>query len=504
MKIIDIGICTNNNDPKGIGRIRYRPYGSFVSEIEKAIPYEDWDENDQFIAIPFLPGHLNVIPQLRQSVKLIKYDTDKDTQNVEYVSGPFSTPHNFGGETFTGQHKNTTYGGVIVKDLPDVRNKDGKFIDKKSYGTLANINDTGLYGNYGSDILFTEDGLVLRGGKLISKETTNNRTRQRLSEVPLLSDKMSKITLKKFPKTLNVVDQEVTTTKTTISKIKYIVEYDVNDFISPSLVRFFVYKIINSQEEKYSTDRFSETTEIDITNTKVLRLINTDNSITSPTIQIPVLNINEVFPELRNFLYTIDEKNLSEIDISYSNEDVHPFFFRPTKEFRLRLTNNETELRNKNLIFSNTQIRGSEIGSSLVFSKITVSPPSVNATSVEKILKEENTPNEQTFASMSSDIIYLLSTDTNKGKLLPSIDFKTLDQYEFTQEDYLTRIEPGTYAIVRGESLISLLNLLYEFTVGHVHNINEPPIYKQDIEEKLSQAINNMTNDLLNKSIRIN
>ena len=56
MKIIDIGICTNNNDPKVIGQIRYRPYGSFVSEIEKAIPYEDWDKNDQFIAIPFLLG----------------------------------------------------------------------------------------------------------------------------------------------------------------------------------------------------------------------------------------------------------------------------------------------------------------------------------------------------------------------------------------------------------------------------------------------------------------
>ena len=92
MKIIDIGVCVNNIDPKAIGRIRYRPYGLFVSEIENGIKYDDWDENDPFIAIPFLPLHINITPKIQQSVKIIKYDTDKDTQNIEYIDRPIHIP----------------------------------------------------------------------------------------------------------------------------------------------------------------------------------------------------------------------------------------------------------------------------------------------------------------------------------------------------------------------------------------------------------------------------
>ena len=110
--------------------------------------------------------------QLSQSVKIIKYDTEKDTQNVEYIAGPFATPHDFGSETFTSQHKYTTFGGVITKKLPAVIDKiTGEYIDKKSPGTLPNLTDVGFAGNYGSDIIFTENGIMIRGGKLISKNT---------------------------------------------------------------------------------------------------------------------------------------------------------------------------------------------------------------------------------------------------------------------------------------------------------------------------------------------
>ena len=127
MKIIDIGICINNVDPKGIGRIRYKPYGLYSSEISHGIKYEEWDNNDPFVVLPFLPLHLNIIPQTQQSIKIIKYDTDKDTQNLEYVAGPFASPHDLENQTFASQHRDTTYGGVIIKDLKDIRNKNGKF-----------------------------------------------------------------------------------------------------------------------------------------------------------------------------------------------------------------------------------------------------------------------------------------------------------------------------------------------------------------------------------------
>ena len=86
MKIIDIGVCVNNVDPKGIGRIRYRPYGVYLSEIEGGVSYEEWDERDPLIALPFLPAHINIIPKIQSSVKLIKYDTNKDNDIVKYIT----------------------------------------------------------------------------------------------------------------------------------------------------------------------------------------------------------------------------------------------------------------------------------------------------------------------------------------------------------------------------------------------------------------------------------
>jgi len=142
MQIIDIAMCINNIDPKGLGRIRYKPYSLYVSEITMGIEYKDWDENDPFIAIPFLPHHINIIPQEKQSIKLVRYDTDKPTQNVEYVAGPFTSPHDVQNQTFTTQHKDTTYGGSIVKDTKDIRDSDGVFNNQSTEGlSLIHISE---------------------------------------------------------------------------------------------------------------------------------------------------------------------------------------------------------------------------------------------------------------------------------------------------------------------------------------------------------------------------
>ena len=110
MKIIDIAICIDNNDPKGIGRIRAIRYSSYTGQLEKAFEYNAWDDKDLFTAIPFLPTNLNFIPEKGQAVKIINYDTDKDTVNLEYIAGPFTTVHDFSGQNHSGQLENTTYG----------------------------------------------------------------------------------------------------------------------------------------------------------------------------------------------------------------------------------------------------------------------------------------------------------------------------------------------------------------------------------------------------------
>mgnify|MGYP003342258628 FL=1 len=53
MKIIDIGKCIDNNDPLGIGRIRFSRYNDYTGEVERALQYTPWDSKDIFIANPF-------------------------------------------------------------------------------------------------------------------------------------------------------------------------------------------------------------------------------------------------------------------------------------------------------------------------------------------------------------------------------------------------------------------------------------------------------------------
>ena len=497
MKIIDIGICVNNNDPKGVGRIRYRPYGLYVSEISKSIDYTEWDINDPFIALPFLPLNINVLPNERQSIKIIRYDVDKTTQNVEYVSGPFATPHNFGSETFTDQHKYTTYGGVIVKKLPDVMTSTGEYIDKRSAGSLAQTTDQGLYGNYGSDVILTENGVMLRGGKLINKNITNQKLSQRLKEVPLMSDKMAKITLKKFPNTFKLIPSDVTTSQIAIGTVKYLVEYSLDNILSPTTLNLYVYKIKGNGTD-FFTNIFNESTFPDTTNQNIYTFIST-SGIT--TLSYTVGSSDDASSELRQALHLIDQYDLTKFDSKYPKEDTHPFFFRPTSEFSSRITN-DLESTSRQKFISGIQVRNITGGTGLVFSRQSANAPILNKTATINNLVNQNT-GEQTFASVSSDLLYLLSTNSNKGPK-DGIIFNELDPYEYTQSDYLSLINPNTYSMVRGDVLINLLQLMYTFLIGHVHNINDPAMHLEKLENDLREMINKMGTDLVNQSIRIN
>ena len=154
MKIIDIGKCIDNVDPLGIGRIRVSRYNEYTGQKEGAIDYEPWSDRDLFIANPFLPSNVNFIPEINQSVKIIQYNTDKDTVNVEYIAGPFTTMYDYNGQTFSQQIDNTTYGNAN-KERENIVDKNDKYIDKRTESSFAKKTDYGVYGKYGSDIIFT-------------------------------------------------------------------------------------------------------------------------------------------------------------------------------------------------------------------------------------------------------------------------------------------------------------------------------------------------------------
>ena len=472
MKIIDIAICVDNVDPKGIGRIRCIGYNDYVGEKERSIDYQEWDDKDPFVALPFLPSNINFIPEIEQTVKIIRYNTNKETVNQEYIAGPFTTMYDFNGQTFAQQIENTTY-GIVVKHKPDIRNTTGQYINPKSENVFAKEKDFAIYGKNNSDILFTENGVQLRGGKLLSKEAASKVNRETLLDIPLIAKKNSKIQLKKFPKklTLSKIEEEITVFE--VADLNYIVEYDINNLTitGGTTVDFFVYKVQQSFGNTLKTNFFGETTPLPVT---ALKLIN-ENDDSSPTYSVTGLTtVQDVYMEVRDFLFEIHDKSLKEYNSLFSDEDIHPFYFRPKNSF-LTLDPDPliiTQSSNKKTILNNIKLSNTVGPSSgLVWSATTMRTPSTTRKVTRDFLKSDDNTPEQTFASVVADSLYFLSTDditTDKP-----INFEILDKYEYSQENYVKDIDPNTFATVRGEKLITVLRSLVEVIYTHVHNINK-------------------------------
>lgn len=507
MKIIDIGICIDNIDPRGLGRIRCVRFSDYVSEKEKAGDYEPFSDNDIFVANPFLPTNINFIPEIGQSVKILNYNTEKENVNQEYVAGPFTTTHNFNDQSFSPQTSDTTYGNSIKK-TPNIFDDKENYIKKRSQGSLANKKDYGVYGKYGSDLIFTENGLQLRGGKLLSKERANAKDREEINSFPIMSKKSSVLNLKKFPNKMEFIEEEEEKVVSEVKNLNYLVEYELVDSSNqitvsdPYSVRFYVYKILKAYGDITKTNNFNENSKIP---SSLLKLINVENDNTSPThtVVLPSTGYTNVSGEIRDFIYTIHEKHLKKINSLYGKEDLHPFFFRPKEEFVL-ISGTTSEVEYKKNILSSVNIHTVGPKSGLVFSVNGVTPPTKSTKVVTQKIKLDKNSDEQSFSSLKSDKIYLLSTDTNKTN--KSVPFEKLDKYEPTQSNYIEQIEPNTYSTVRGENLILLLEKIISVLFEHQHNVVGPMVKRDQFQSytELVKLIETMRNDLLNRSIRIN
>ena len=496
--IIELAIVDNNVDPKGIGRIRVKLTGEPTGPIEKSIDYEPWDDNDPFIANPFLPTNINYIPEVGQTVKIVNYDSDNKLVNREYIAGPFTTVHDFHSQTNSRQIENTSYGSN-VKPMNDVFNSNGTFVKEKSEGTISKLKDYAIYGPYGSDVLFTENGLTLRGGKLVSKDSASDKVRTQIIQYPILSEKRSILTLKKFGTKQELVEEETEITKIPSKQLSYVVEYDVSDIANQSnyTVSWYVYEVKKIYGDTFNTSVFSRNSIQDLTQySEQIKLINLDGTSSTPTFTQTVTN--GLIPShitVRNTICDMNTNGIRKFDLRLPKIDLHPFYFRPV----IGLTDRDYLAKITPGCFTNINM-----GAGLVYNMNEPSPKPVKEKKKEKIIKTVSSTLEQSFSSLTSDKMYLISTDTNLvgTKRIP---FDKLDKYEYNQEDFLLRIEPNTYSTVRGETLLDYLDILTRVIAGHAHQPTKPMVKNGYSDwDKLVELRKTLENDILNKSIRIN
>lgn len=516
MKIIDIGICIDNVDPKGLGRIRYVRHSDYVGGKEKALTYEPWSKDDLFVATPFLPTNINFIPENKQAVKIITYNTDKLNTNQEYIAGPFTTMFDFNSQTYSQQIDDKTYGNAN-KQRDNIINKNDDYIDKKTVGSFAKKTDYGIYGKFGSDVIFTENGLMLRGGKLLTKGASSSTNRKKMLTYPIMGKRPSaSLSLKKFPKKMVLEEKKRTKVETEVKDIKYILEYEIDNLSQTTKINFFLYKVLKKLGRITKTNFFNENTPLPI---EVLKLINTESSDTTPTfsIDVGVDNSNHISTEINNILYIIISgglkgllktfgelfSQLSIVELPNEGEEF-PLYFRPSAKFIQMVPLNENEKTYKQTILSKVKAFNLGPKSGLIWSQTQLNVPVKKQVIKTRELKTIESSPEQTFASLRSDMLFLLSTDTNETE--KSIKFNDLDKYEYTQEDYIKKIEPNTYSTVRGENLLKLIYQIIAVIFSHEHNVTGPMVQALEHSEytQLLELLKTVENDLLNKSIRIN
>ena len=498
--IISLAVVDNNVDPKGIGRIRVKLTGVPTGPIEKARDYEPWDENDPFIANPFLPTNINFIPEIGQSVKIIVYNPDNDLVNREYIAGPFTTVHDYQSQTNSRQVENTSYGSN-VKKMNNVFSENGTYVKEKSEGTISNLKDYAIYGPYGSDVLFTENGLTLRGGKLVSKDSASDKVRTDIINFPVLSEKRSILSLKKFGTKQELKEEETVIEKVPYKKLSYIIEYNINDTNtggSSYTIDWYVYEVKKIYGQTFNTNVFSRDVAQDLSSySEQIKLINTDGTSSSPSFSQTASDYQGAYIKIRTTLCELNNDGLRKFDGNLHKVSLHPFYYRPVK------TLNSVEFLSKIRpgCFGNSTV----MGSGLVFSPNEPTPKPITEKKKEKILKTVSTTLEQSFSTLSSDKIFMLSTDTNVVTGGKKILFNKLDKYEYTQEDLLSSIEPNTFSTVRGETLLEFLDVLTRVIAGHAHQPTKPMVKNGYSDwDKLVKLRQTLENDILNKSIRIN
>jgi hypothetical protein len=519
MKLIDIAICVDNLDPKHMGRIRCVRYSSYTGEQEKAVNYNAWDDKDLFTANPFLPTNINFIPEIGQTVKVIEYNTDKDFDNVEYIAGPFTTMHDFNSQTHSAQVENTTY-GIAAKHSPDIAKKDKNEL-KTNDGAFAKHTDYGIYGKYGSDVIFTENGLIMRGGKLKSKKAATQKEKQKLTTEPILAEKSSSIHLKKFDKKLTNFNEEVTVDTVNSKQLSSFIEYSINDFSGGgSTIDFYIYgiKLIDNKIKNHYGEDLYKTSNTNLDSVDIIdgqTTLYNINGDSSPTFSVTVPDFNGIHITIRDVIKTIhSDLNLKSLSEKYgiqlstlpnSEVDLHPFYFRPTKESITRSLTDE-QIKNRQTIFNNISPITGINQSGLVFSSQSYNSPVKKVKKQSSYLKNGTNGEEQSFGAIKTDKLYLLSTDepAPKYKDKKPIDFKKLGNYDLSQENYLDDIDPNSYAIVRGEILLDILYTIANLFSSHVHLLESPLIQADPNYIDLMEKISNLENDMLNKSIRIN
>jgi hypothetical protein len=513
-KLIYYGKVTDIDDPKGIGRIRVEP----KTEIIKYVYPNDWNPDidkwtnkDPLVFLPLIPYYLWQVPKIGEFVSILYANKEERYDfNKFYIQGPLSRPWNNNFEDFNNSQSVLASGENLLQSESIIDTQTGK-VRVSLEGVYPKPGDNALLGRGSSDVVLVENPLdssssvLVRTGKYLGSGNEN---------IPVVkNDNRGFLQLSSYG--LENVDAGTDTesfeTFEDIPTNMY-VEWSIDDLSSFSLTydcTVKLYKLPKNNDRTLVSNINTSTNVLDGLNITPLYTV----TFTGNTLSDSATIINDFIRGINEGKVQIDGFVNYPATDGLTLTDQFPFFYGPSKDTYSYLTgeigNALTSVYSKNkvnLLFQKITLSEGYIerGSGLVWSK---TPPTLGILKnqvTQEINKRDYLVNPITYSVMGSDKIFLLShRSTDKF----AIDLRdTL--YGIPQTKLVDDITNSTNSMVRGEELLSLLQLITRFLVSHVHPFpGVPPVPVATDGTQVAEILAKLAvsdNVILNKNIRIN
>jgi len=525
-QILFPAFVVDNNDPMMLGRCRVvietNSYsdtlvGTLLNESKllnspnEVSAKDKWTINDPFVFLPLLPFYIYQVPKVNEYVHVIFQNKNFPDSNRFYIQGPLSSPMTLSQEYYQASKKFLA-SGARIQDSLSIKNPNGTYKEKVSFGVFPEPGDNSFMGRGSTDLILKENEVLLRAGKT---------TKLIKSELPKGNDKRAFLQLSLFKKEKKLGEPiKVTTSVQNSSPVKKMIVWNINNL--ENSVNVFngsvgLYNVLESN--KTSTLSFKRESILDLSvgvdyvgPTEELTFTNdTIESLTQKINKFTSCVINQDFSSLPG--YTVNSlENVNDpiplvvtpSKITYQKGNVKKA--TPTSDEQQQASNFNS-ISNKISINKASPERGF-----FLVSGINSENPIIGPTFQDVELEytpTEYVQNNVTYGVLGAQRLYLMSQDARGPKGVVNLS-ETL--YGIPQDNFVGNegsIRDLTYPTVRGDILMQLLSKIFSFVTGHVHPAATlPPSSIASGNGQSTQEINailaNNENTILNQNIRIN
>lgn len=498
----------DNEDPMMLGRVRARLLTDNYQDIVKSFrnpPFNEekdkWTERDPFVFSPLMPYFMYSVPKVDEMAQIIYVNKDFKYQNQYYIQNTFSTPTATNFEYYVGGNKFTGTGTQLKTPKP-LKNSDGSYTDQAVHkGVFPEPGDNALLGRGSADVVIKENEVLIRAGKFKGSTLKPNI-------VPVGDSKRGFLQLSRFNVTKSAKPDKILTEFTeVVVPVNYLIEWLV---INPE-----------NNQNKFSGSlylyRLKADTSTNSQNLTVGSVISEDLRVLVAKESFTALTLDETIARINEFIITCNDTDVTKTGTKLFDVNSNKFamFYRPANltysylEPSTFLGSDPTlydAKANLTKIFVKVKLLPTvkQGGYGLIWKQNSVGTPT-NITQ-KKIPQSAYSPNPVTYGALASDVLYLLSQNSeipNKGK----INFEN-SLYGLSAEQFVDELLPKTSSLVRGEELLELLNLIVQFLITHTHAY--PGLPTVEITENQTRAntilekMGNAYNSILNQNIRLN